>query len=141
MRIPRPTICILILSLFASCEYSTATTLVVSNQARPGKVAYITCHVNSTRFSICVAPGNETSIFLPDENISVTSWPPVFCEGTYNNISHGRYHERPYYLYDSHKDYEKCKEKCFIRVTNFTFDRWDEGKKEWEQIFPIMWIP
>ncbi|WRX29040.1 hypothetical protein QQP08_021527 [Theobroma cacao] len=132
MRTPRPTICILILSLFASWECSTATTLFVSNQAKPGKLAYIT---------VGIAPGNETSIVLPDGNISVTSWPPVFCEGTYNNISHGHFHERPYHLYDSHKDYEKCKGKCFIGVTNFTFDRWDEGKKEWEQIFPIIWLP
>ncbi|XWS28903.1 hypothetical protein CRYUN_Cryun25bG0111800 [Craigia yunnanensis] len=139
MRTPKPTILILILSLFASLDSSIATTLVVSNQAKPGKIVYISCHVNSTRFSIGIAPGNETSVVLP-QYMNITSWPPVFCEGTYNNIPHDYYHDRIYYLYDSHKDYEKCKDKCFIRVTNFTFDQWDEGKKEWNQIFPIIWF-
>ncbi|XWS53198.1 hypothetical protein CRYUN_Cryun11dG0137400 [Craigia yunnanensis] len=110
MRTPNPTILILILSLFASLESSITTILVVSNQIKPGKIAYVSCHVNSTRFSIGIAPGNETSIVLP-QNINVTNWPPVFCEGTYNNIPHGYCPNRPYYLYDSHKDYEKCKDK------------------------------
>ncbi|OMO67609.1 hypothetical protein CCACVL1_20420 [Corchorus capsularis] len=76
------------------------------------------------------------------ENVStINSWPPVYCVGTYNHIPRGGYHDRPYFLYDSHKDYEKCKNKCFIRVTNLTFDRWEDEKKEWKQIYPIIWVP
>ncbi|XVF68661.1 hypothetical protein PTKIN_Ptkin11bG0019400 [Pterospermum kingtungense] len=140
MRTPNPTILILILSLFATSQSIIATTLVVTNQAKQGKVAYVTCHVNSTRFAVRIAPGHKRSVVLP-RNIDITSWPPVLCEGTYNREYHGEYHERPYVLYDSHKDYQKCKNKCFIRVTDTSFYRWDDEKKEWKQIFPIIWIP
>lgn len=141
MRTPWPSILILILSLLASSQSSIATTLSVRNvQTKSGKIAYVTCHVNSTQFAVRLVPGNESSIVLP-RHLKATTWPPVLCEGTYNDIYHGYYHERPYVLYDSRDDYEKCHKKCLIRVTDVGFDRWDDDKKEWKQIFPIIWTP
>ncbi|XVF68660.1 hypothetical protein PTKIN_Ptkin11bG0019300 [Pterospermum kingtungense] len=134
MTTPNPTILILIiLSLFASSQSIIATTLVVINQAtKPGKIAYVICHVHSTDFEVDVAPGNKTSLVLP-RNFNSTSWPAVQCEGEYSRY-YTYYHYLGPVLYNSNSDYEKCKNKCFIRATGTGFDRWDDEKKKWKEI-------
>ncbi|GKV01078.1 hypothetical protein SLEP1_g13668 [Rubroshorea leprosula] len=134
MRTLRLCMAIAMLSLFALWHSVTAAPLVVSNIGKPGKMAYVTCDLNlSSQIAIGIAPGNQTSITFPHAN-------SVLCVGTYNSYSHGYYHERPYVLYDSNKGVDNCKDTCLIRVTNFGFDSWNEKKKMWKAIYPIIHV-
>ncbi|GLT33859.1 hypothetical protein SLA2020_084160 [Shorea laevis] len=138
MRTLKLYMAIAMLSLFASWRHSMAspTPLIVSNRAKPGNTAYVTCDLNlSSQIAIGIAPRNETSIIFPRHTKT------IICVGTFDSYSHGYYREQPYVLYDSNKGKDSCKGKCFIRIKDFGFDSWDEYKKVWEAILPIIHLP
>lgn len=135
MKILIASISILLLSLISS---STENTLILSNQKDTGRLGCISCDENnSPRVAAkCVAPGNDTSIELQDDaKVGYT-----LCVGTYNNVSTSDYDQMTFLVYYSKDDFEKFKNKIFIKVNATSFYRSNEEKKVWERIFPLPYM-
>ncbi|XP_010536247.1 PREDICTED: uncharacterized protein LOC104811283 [Tarenaya hassleriana] len=104
---------------------------------------YVTC--DPPRLSKSAPLGQNTSIELPGETSASPAaekkvWRPTTCVGTFYDEAHFTRQERPYVLYDSDKDDMECTDACKILVSDDGFFRWDEGKRTWAKIFPIIWI-
>lgn len=127
MKILIATITIFLLSVVSS---SMGKTLILSNQKDTGMLGCIRCPQTEK----CIAPGNDTSIQLPN-NATVSTW----CVGTYNRVQ-GVFGEVFYYVYDSSKDFDKFKNQIIVMVNYTSFYRSsEEEKKHWEEIPAQIW--
>lgn len=141
---------IMTMVLVSTSETTRAATLLVSNelQTRGDVPVFVTCHP-TPRLSKLVPLGQKSLIEIPttagdnavDHEKAAGSrvWQPTTCIGTfYSEARFGR-HEKPYVLYDSDKDATECKNSCFVVVIDDGFYRWNNNKRIWDKVFPIIW--
>ncbi|XP_010477463.1 PREDICTED: uncharacterized protein LOC104756551 [Camelina sativa] len=135
--------------LFSTSELTRAANLLVSNElhTRGDVPVFVTCHP-APQLSKRVPLGQKSLIEIPttasndtvDEKVAGSRvWQPTTCIGTFYREAHFEMHERPYVLYESDKDAKECKNSCFVVVKDDGFYRWNNNKRIWDKIFPIIW--
>ncbi|EOA14606.1 hypothetical protein CARUB_v10027857mg [Capsella rubella] len=142
---------IMTMMLFSTSEPTRAATLIVSNelQTRGDVPVFVTCHPTPLLYKL-VPLGQKLLIEIPttaggdnavDDKKAAGSkvWQPTTCLGTFYSEAHFERHERPYVLYDSDKDATECKNSCFVVVKDDGFYRWNNNKRIWDKVFPIIW--